>query len=191
MEKDFGERVRHTRTEQRLSLEQLAERSGVSRAALSKIERGERNTSLGNAVRIAEALDTPLAQLLDWTTEPVRVVRNGSAPRLVEPGTTVVREALLEPQPGLELIRYELPAHTAPEPFPAHEPRTRETFVILEGSVVVTSGDQEVELDAGDAAVLPGDRTHQLRNPGAGRSRLLLLISRPHGGTGSTDGGRR
>lgn len=63
--------------------------------------------------------------------------------------------------------------------FPAHEARTRETFVVLEGAVVVTSGDEDVELNAGDAAVLPGDREHQLRNPGAARTRLLLLISRP------------
>lgn len=105
-------------------------------------------------------------------------VRNGTAPQLVDPDTKVVREALLEPQPGLELIRYELPGHAAPEAFPAHEPRTRETFVVLEGSVLVTSGDQDVELDAADAAVLPGDREHRLRNPGPERARLLLLIAR-------------
>src|SRR5699024_5549931 len=65
MEREFGARVREVRTQQHLSLDELAERSGVSRAALSKIERGERNTSLANAVRIAEAFDLPLAHLLD------------------------------------------------------------------------------------------------------------------------------
>ncbi|MGH3980845.1 MAG: helix-turn-helix domain-containing protein [Pseudonocardiaceae bacterium] len=180
MEREFGERVRHIRMEQRLSLDELAARSGVSRATLSKIERGERETRLGNALRIAEALQTPLAQLLpEPAGESVRVVRNGTAPQLVDPETKVVREALIEPQPGLELIRYELPGHAAPEGFPAHEPGTHETFVVLEGAVVVTSGDHEVELAAGDAAVLSGDRDHRMRNPGPSRTRLLLLISRP------------
>src|SRR5262245_57390503 len=120
MEREFGERVRRIRLEQRLSLDELAERSGVSRAALSKIERGERHTRLGNAVRIAEALGIPLARLLEPAGESwVRVVRNGTAPQLVDPETRVAREALLEPQPGLEFIRYELPAHAATDRFPA------------------------------------------------------------------------
>lgn len=184
MKREFGERVRDTRLELQLSLDALAQRSGVSRAALSKIERGERTTSLGNAVRIAEALDTPLAQLLEAPANEVQVVRNGTAAQLVEQKTKVTREALLQPQPGLELIRYELPSYAAPDPFPAHEPRTRESFVVLDGAVVVTSGADEIELAAGDAASLPGDREHRLRNPGPEPARLLLLISRPRGGSG-------
>lgn len=179
MEKEFGERVRSLRVQQRWSLEELAERSGVSRAALSKIERGERNTRLSNAVNIAEALDVPLDRLLEAPTGAVRVVRDGSAPRLEDPESKIVREALLQPQPGLELIRYELPGNTEPTVFPAHDPGTRETFVVLDGTLVVTAGDHTVELDTGDAALMPGDFEHRLHNPGQERTRILLLISRP------------
>lgn len=180
MEKEFGERARRMRTERHLSLDELAERSGVSRAALSKIERGERNTSLGNAVRIAAALNVPLAQLLEPdSADLVQVVRDGTAPRLVEPDTKVLREALLEPQPGFEVVRYALPPDTASGSFPAHEPRTRKTFIVLEGTLVATSGGDQVELFEGDAATMPGDRDHQLRNPGPTTTRLILLITRP------------
>lgn len=179
MEREFGERVRHLRAQRHLSLAELAERSGISRAALSKIERGERNTSLANAVRIAEAFELPLARLLEARVDEMRVVRDGTAARLVEPETGVVREDLLEPRPGLELVRYALPAHAEPEAFPAHALGTRETFVVLEGSVIVCSNGEEVRLAAGDAAVLAGDRDHQLRNPGASTARVLLFVVRP------------
>lgn len=180
MEKEFGERARRVRTEQQLSLEELAQRSGVSRAALSKIERGERDTSLSNAVRIATALGVPLAQLLEPApTDLVQVVRNGTAPRLVEPDSKVTREALLEPEPELEVVRYALPPNTASGSFPAHEPRTRKTLIVIEGRLIATSGDDRVELFEGDAAIVPGDREHQLHNPSPTPTRLILLVTRP------------
>lgn len=180
MEKEFGERARRMRTEQHVSLEELARRSGVSRAALSKIERGERSTSLSNAVRIAAALGVPLAQLLEPSpADLVQVVRNGAAPCLVEPDTKVTREALLEPEPGLEVVRYVMPPDTASGSFPAHEPGTRKGFIVIEGNLIATSGDDQIELFDGDAATMPGDREHQLRNPGPSTTRLILLVTRP------------
>ena len=46
-----------------MTLEDLATRSGVSRAMLSKVERGEKNPTIGIAKRIAHALDTTLSFL--------------------------------------------------------------------------------------------------------------------------------
>ena len=53
----FGDRVRTLREEAELTLEQLSKQSGVSRAMLSKVERGEKSPTIGVARRIALALD--------------------------------------------------------------------------------------------------------------------------------------
>lgn len=180
MDTDFAEQVRRTRQERDLSLDELADRSGVSRAALSKIERGDRNPSLGYALQIAEALQTPLAELVGQTPQPVTVVRSGDAPRMVDEASGTRRESLLEPRPGTELARYTVPAKTSPGPFPRHESGTREGFVVLTGEVTITAGESTVELAAGDAAALPGDHEHRISNPGEHEATLLLLITRPH-----------
>src|SRR5699024_8319905 len=138
MDTDFARRVRRTRLSQDISLDELADRSGVSRAALSKIERGDRNPSLGYALQIAEALQTPLAELVGQAPNPVTVVRKGDAPRVVDQTTRAERESLLEPRPGTEIVRYTLPADTSVPPFPEHERGTREGFIILTGRVTVT-----------------------------------------------------
>lgn len=162
-----------------MSLDELARRSGVSRAALSKIERGERNTSLVNALKIADALGAPLTELVGQEPGPFTVVRRGDAPVIVDPDSGVRRESLVEPVPGTELVRYELPPGAKPDPFPAHEHGTREAFIVLDGVVRIATGDFTADLEAGDAATVPGDQEHRIANPSAAPSTVLLMILRP------------
>ena len=60
----FGERVRELRLQRGLSQEALAERCGLHRTYIGSVERGERNVSLQNIVRIAHALDVAASGLL-------------------------------------------------------------------------------------------------------------------------------
>ena len=60
----FGDNVKAARTTLGLSQERLAELSGLHRTYIGAVERGERNITLINAERIAEALDTDLQQLV-------------------------------------------------------------------------------------------------------------------------------
>ena len=59
----FGETLKLLRTEKGISQEKLAELSGLHRTYISDIERGERNVSLVNIVRIAEGLEVDIAEL--------------------------------------------------------------------------------------------------------------------------------
>lgn len=60
----FGDRVRTLRKARGLSQEQLAERTGLHRTYIGGIERGERNVSLINIVRLANALEVSPSDLL-------------------------------------------------------------------------------------------------------------------------------
>lgn len=60
----FGERVRALRNEVGLSQEALADRAELHRTYVGSIERGERNVSLDNIYRLADALDIPARELL-------------------------------------------------------------------------------------------------------------------------------
>jgi len=59
----FGNRVREIRNTVGISQEELAFRAGIHRTYLGGIERGERNPSLKNIARIAEALDIEISNL--------------------------------------------------------------------------------------------------------------------------------
>ncbi|TKR53276.1 helix-turn-helix transcriptional regulator [Allopusillimonas ginsengisoli] len=61
----FGRRLAELRKEQGISQEQLAYMSGVARSYVSGVERGQRNISLINITRLAEALQLPASKLLE------------------------------------------------------------------------------------------------------------------------------
>ncbi|PJC84909.1 transcriptional regulator [Vibrio sp. HA2012] len=61
----FGLRVKELRKQQKISQERLAEISELDRTYISSIERGQRNVSLLNIVKIAAALKTTASYLLE------------------------------------------------------------------------------------------------------------------------------
>lgn len=63
--KRFGERVRALREQIRLSQEALAAKAGIHRTYMGGVERGERNISLKNIVRLAAALGVHPRDLFD------------------------------------------------------------------------------------------------------------------------------
>jgi len=60
----LGKNVRQIRSDRGLSQEALADLCGLHRTYLGGIERGERNVSLLNIVRIAQALDVDITELV-------------------------------------------------------------------------------------------------------------------------------
>ena len=61
----FGDRVRKLRQQQNLSQNQLANKSGLHRTYIGAVERGERNITIINADKIAQALSVKLSKLFE------------------------------------------------------------------------------------------------------------------------------
>ncbi|MCD9530677.1 helix-turn-helix domain-containing protein [Photobacterium carnosum] len=64
MEKDdllsaFGKKIQEARRDKRLSQESLADLAGLDRTYISSMERGKRNVSLLNIIKVANALSVP------------------------------------------------------------------------------------------------------------------------------------
>src|ERR1700728_5162915 len=79
----IGGRVRQGRAGRGWTLDQLAERSGVSRRMLVSIEQGSANPSIATLLRLSDALGLGLPALVQLDRSPeLRVTRAGSAPVL-------------------------------------------------------------------------------------------------------------
>ena len=61
---EFGRRVREARAAAGLTLAAVADRSDLNESFLAQCERGERNVTLRNLLRIARALDVPARDLV-------------------------------------------------------------------------------------------------------------------------------
>jgi transcriptional regulator with XRE-family HTH domain len=60
----IGDRIREERRRRGLSQEKLAEVAGMDRQAINRIEQGHQSALIDNLIRIAAALDVPLADLV-------------------------------------------------------------------------------------------------------------------------------
>jgi len=76
----FGARVREQRQRIGISQETLAELSGIHWTALGKIERGQRNPSLRNIIKIASGLDVDAGLLVTGLTSDMLPQDDGDSP---------------------------------------------------------------------------------------------------------------
>lgn len=104
--------VKAARTDRRLSVTELAEHSGVSRAMIGKIERGEVQPTAALLAKLSGALELTLSELIARAEgDEGRLVRAGDQPTWTDPETGYRRRAVSPPCGGpLELIEVELPA---------------------------------------------------------------------------------
>jgi transcriptional regulator with XRE-family HTH domain len=134
------------------SLADLAARSGVSKAAISKIERGEISPSAATLVRLAAAFDLTLARLLlKAEGEGRRLARAADQPVWRDPATGYLRKQIFgRPDHPLELVRVELPAGKTVT-FPAWSyAHIRQLVWVLAGKLVIVEAGLRHALEAGD-----------------------------------------
>jgi XRE family transcriptional regulator, regulator of sulfur utilization len=176
-----GARVRALRDAMGMSLRDLAERSGVSAPMLSQVERGETSPTLAVATKIAAGLELTLSQLLRLDEgQHVAVIRGGDRRRSERGGHRI--EELTPPLPGQ---RADVSLHSlAPgastggrEDPPMHEPGSRETAVVLAGTLALTVDGTRYELRGGDSVTFDADLPHHFENDGEDPTRFLAVIA--------------
>ena len=175
----LGERVRGLRRERGWTLEVLAEGSGVSRAMISKLERGEKNPTLVVAAKVAEGLGVSLTQLVGIEERrEVVVVPRGRRMVMRDPETGFERQ-LLSPSfggRGLEFIRNVVPEGSTSGEFPPHRRGVEEYVVVEKGRLKAVLGGEEYVLDEGDSAYFEADVKHRFDNAGEGECSYYLII---------------
>jgi transcriptional regulator with XRE-family HTH domain len=148
--------VQAARVDRRLSVTELAEHSGVSRAMIGKIERGEVQPTAALLARLSGALELTLSELIARAEgEERRLVRAGDQRAWTDPETGYRRRVISPPCGGpLELIEVDLPKG-AEVAFAADT----YTFIhqqiwVLEGRLTFHEGELTHTLEAGDCLQL-------------------------------------
>jgi transcriptional regulator with XRE-family HTH domain len=176
-----GARVKSLREAMDLSLRDLAERSGVSAPMLSQVERGDTSPTLAVAQKIASGLDLTLSQLLRLDEDRhVVIVRAGKGRTRRRRGHRL--EELTPPLPGQ---RADVSLHAlapgaatgAPDDPPVHEPGSRETTVVIEGTAELFIDGQRHELHEGDSVTFDADLPHHFENNGDTDARLIAVVA--------------
>ena len=175
---DLGANVRARRRALGLTLEQLAEASGVSPAMISEVERSVKNPTVKLAYQIALALGCSLTDLLeDGAAEAPEVVRAGDRRTLVDPETGVERHGLSPAmlRRGLELVWYSLPPGASAGEMTANRRGIVEHVVVVQGALTIRLGGQPTRLAKGDGIAYRPQTTVEYRNAGRTPCAFILL----------------
>jgi len=177
----LGARIRELRQQRQLTLEALAESSRVSRAMLSKLERGEKNPTLVVAAKIAAALRVSLTSFLGTEEKRRTVVVIPKERRMVfRDAETGFERQLLSPtfeSRTLEFVRHLIPHGASSGELPAYRKGTEKYLVVERGTLVVTLSGEDYRVGPGDALYFEADAPHRFTNAGRGVCSYFLVIS--------------
>ncbi|HEY8474234.1 MAG TPA: XRE family transcriptional regulator [Natronosporangium sp.] len=163
-----------------LSIGALAARSGVSRAMISKIERGEAQPTAVLLGRLSAALGMTLSELVARAERgDRRLARAADQPVWTDPGTGYRRRAVSPPAGGpLELVEVDLPAG-AEVSFPAEAYAfIHQQIWVLEGQLRFREGDAGYDLHGGDCLQLGPPAPCTFHNPTQRPCRYLVALTK-------------
>lgn len=173
----LGAGIRSERVRQGLRLTHLAERAGLSASALSQIERGITDPSIGSLRRIASALEVPFFQFLIEPHSPRAVVRKADRRTISFPHRALEYQLVTPNWRGpFEILALELaPGAASGEERLGHN--SEECMVVLRGPVEVEVAAEVYVLEAGDSIYIQRAAPHRAVNRGQHTAEILMVIS--------------
>jgi len=174
-------RIQDLRSARNMTLEALAERSGLSRATLSRIERGETSPTAAQLGRLCAVFELTMSQLLmPLEARAPELVPADRQSVWVDPETGFRRRVVSPPSPdlALELMRGELPAgQTIDYPVPPVTALEHHLWM-LSGTLEFTHAGIRHHLAAGDCLRLQISGPNHFRAPGPYSAVYLIAIAR-------------
>jgi len=177
----IGVHIKELRKRRKLTVRELAARSGVSHATISLIERDRTSPSIDTLSAMTDALGTTLVGFFDDIEQSIPYSPFYTADQLVEIGeTSTISYRMLginHPNRRLLMLResYEVGADTGE----AYSHRSQEAGFVLAGEIELTVGNETRLLRQGDAYYFDSQLPHRFRNVGKTRAEIISAVTPP------------
>jgi transcriptional regulator with XRE-family HTH domain len=163
--------VRARRRRLGLTLQELADKSGLSAPFLSQVERNQAAPSITSLISIAQALDVDIHYFISPPPSS-QVVRRAAQPELLKTGTSVryVRLTGGHAERQMEALLMNIPPGSSA---PATARAGEGFYYVIDGKLAVTLGNESFTLGKGDSAHF--DQRHPFQMANAGKRMLQIL----------------
>ena len=172
--------LRAVRRQRGLTLEQLAEQTGLTKSYLSKVERRQSTPSIAVALKVARALDVDVGRLFSDEAAEEKITVDRAADRGSADGQRyrVLASSLLGKSMSPFVVRPT--ASVADDPHPEHA--GQEFVFVHAGRVELDYGDQTITLGAGDCAYFDASVSHKIRALGEEQAEVVVVAQTEPGG---------
>jgi len=182
MEKRIAEGLQKRREFLGLTVQLLAEQSGVSRAMISKVERLEASPTAALLGRLCNALGITLSSLIAnaETESHSPIARADEQPVWKDPDTGLQRTMVspVNTASRVEIVRIEFPIGAEVHYEPQRHAVLEQHIVVLHGKLNLTIGVEALELLANDCVYMKLDAPVRFSNRGRSVCRYLVIINR-------------
>ncbi|OHV73085.1 XRE family transcriptional regulator [Ensifer sp. LCM 4579] len=182
LERTIGERVRELRAAGALTLDELATRSGVSRAMISRIERGEASPTAQLLAKLCSALGTTLSALFASAGNDASPISRRAEQRLWrDPESGYLRRSVSPEGLGspVDIVEVEFPpgARVVFERQPADRGITQHLW-LFSGRLELTMENGPLVLKAGDCLFMGLEEAHVFHNPYDETAHYAVILCR-------------
>lgn len=173
----LGRKIRDLRLRRGLTVQQLAEATGLSKGFVSQVENGRTSPSLATLQDLARSLETSVAYLVVEEDPMPYVVRRHQRPHMSVNGNGSRVEVMsAQPRRNLELLQADLPPGVSMgEKRQFHH--GEEVILCVEGRITLVCGEHVVSLEAGDSCHFDGRVPHSIENPGDVNARVFIALT--------------
>ncbi len=182
----LGGTLQAARKQRRLTLDQLASRSGISKSMLSQIERGKVNPTFVVLWNLTQSLGIDLSELLgtskdqDQNDGRVTHIKAYSTPTIKSADGKCQLRILGPTRTVLPVEWYEISFEPESElNSQAHAKDTHEHLTVLSGQLRVHLPEQIVDLMQGETLRYPSDQAHRIENAAKAPAQALLVMALP------------
>jgi transcriptional regulator with XRE-family HTH domain len=181
-ENDIAERMKRLRLEQAMTLDDLSIRAGVSRAMISRIERGEASPTAQLLARLCSALGTTLSRFFaDGEKAGDPLLRQNDQRVWRDPETGYLRRSVSPDGTGspVDIVEVEFPpgARVVFEQQQFDAAMTQHLW-LFEGRLTMTAGTETHVLEAGDCLFMRLCEAHIFHNPYRAPARYAIILNR-------------
>ncbi|RUR31701.1 helix-turn-helix domain-containing protein [Vreelandella nanhaiensis] len=176
--KHVASTVKHLRKGRGWSLDQTAAETGVSKAMLGQIERGESSPTVSTLWKIASGFRVSFSTLFDSQMPTLGELKRDSWESVWGDDSAGMQARLLfpyDPLLGFEMFMIELAPGAISESSP-HAEGVVEHIVVVEGEMELRIDERWQTLRAGEGLRFFADRPHAMRNSATTRLRFHDVI---------------
>ncbi|MGO4729377.1 helix-turn-helix domain-containing protein [Paenibacillus sp. 2KB_22] len=173
----LAQNLKQLREQRKLSLDKVAEMSGISKTMLGQIERGESNPSIATVWKIANGLKISFTALIHEPKSDTTVVTGNDIQVLMEDEgrVRIYPHFPFEEGRRFEIYMMEMDPQSALNA-ESHIEGTEEFITVFEGEVTIRVGTEEYTVNQGESIRFGADKPHAYVNAGAKTNKINMVI---------------
>ncbi|OEC02862.1 transcriptional regulator [Lysinibacillus sphaericus] len=165
MSRNLAFQLKKIRQQRSVSLDDVAKATGVSKAQLAQIEKGEANPTVSTIWKIAAGLRISFSSLLQPPIAHFMKFSSKNAPHVDEDEGRYRVYSIIpyDPERGWEFYKVEMEpgARSRSE---AHTEGVEETVTVIHGQAVISAGVMHETITEGETLVFSGHQAHEYQN---------------------------